>query len=102
MDGIAEERPQEPDLMARLYAYRDSVVAFVDTFADRLTEEELGRVRHLIDHGEPIEALVFLAEYVVEGGRKLTQEEHDTLLSLIGPSDSRQFLPSNLSEAITP
>lgn len=63
-----------------------------------LTAKELGEVRHLIDHGEPAEALRSLAWIVVDNGKRIPASAINAIRELTAGLVDDSDLPDSLDE----
>lgn len=83
-------------------AYLRRVRDLVESLRGTVTDDERGRVDHLIDHDEPAEGLVSLAWILVNGKRSISPATYEELLSLCAGMVADKHLPPDLREYVDP
>ena len=79
-------------------AYVGRVHAVVIALSDYLSPNDLGLADHLIDHGEPPEALISLAWAIVESGVHVPEWTIDAIYELGEGINDPSHLPPNLRD----
>jgi hypothetical protein len=86
--------------MSEFDAYVGRVRGLLISIADRLTPRECGEVEHLIEHGEPAEAMRALAWIVVERRLKVPAKTVAELRDLTAGLIEDEHMPPDLDECI--
>lgn len=98
MDRLPNERAEKSMSIFEDYVKRvRDLLASVNAI---LTDEEIARVEHLIDHGECPEALRALAWIIVEGGKKVRRETVDAIRILCGGLIADEHMPDDIESHI--
>jgi hypothetical protein len=79
--------------MSALNDYVGRCRGTVIRWRDRLPTEAVSWPMHLIDHGEPAEAMNALAWLITESGRNIEDDEIDEIRELIGGLVPEESLP---------
>lgn len=84
--------------MTMLDDYLHRVRSLLSSVATVLTAEQQEEVSHLIDHGEPAEALRALAWIVVEENKRIPVRAIGAIRELTAGLVDEQDLPENLND----
>jgi hypothetical protein len=76
--------------------YLGRVQALVWSLAELLSEDESGRVQHLVDHGEPAEAMRSLAWIIVNANMRVPVETIRAIRELSEGLVSPEHMPADL------
>jgi hypothetical protein len=86
--------------MGDLEDYLGRVRSLLISLANRLTPGEQKNVEHLIEHGEPAEAMRDLAWIIVEGNKMVPAETIVALRALTSGLIEEKDMPTNLENYV--
>jgi hypothetical protein len=87
----------DPDLYEKMFRWKESVQALVTTYQGRIRDDELERIRELVDANEAGIGLEYLAR-AIERLPDVKSQDREQILNLGGDLLDLQALPPAYSE----